>query len=41
MKVLESHDQWVGVTYKEDKAAVVEAIQELIAAGVYPVKLFS
>ena len=41
VKVLESHDQWFGVTYKEDKAAVVEAIQELIAAGVYPVKLFS
>ena len=41
VKVLKSHDQWFGVTYKEDKAAVVEAIQELIAAGVYPVKLFS
>ena len=41
VKVLESHDQWFGVTYKEDKAAVVEAIQELIAAGVYPEKLFS
>lgn len=41
VKVLKSHDQWFGVTYKEDKAAVVEAIQELIAAGVYPEKLFS
>ena len=40
VKVLESHDQWFGVTYKEDKAAVVEAIQELIAAGVYPKRLF-
>ena len=40
VNVLKSHDQWFGVTYKEDKGAVVEAIQELIATGVYPERLF-
>lgn len=40
VQVLESKDQWFGVTYKEDKGAVVEAIKGLIAAGVYPEKLF-
>ena len=40
VKILESRDRWFGVTYKEDKADVVKAFQELIAAGVYPEKLF-
>lgn len=40
VKVLESNDQWFGVTYKEDKGAVVEAIKGLVASGVYPEKLF-
>lgn len=40
VKVLESHDKWFGVTYKEDKATVVEEIQKLIEAGVYPEKLY-
>ncbi len=40
VKVLRSHDQWFGVTYKEDKGAVVSAIRELIDSGVYPGKLF-
>lgn len=40
VKVLRSHDQWFGVTYREDKEAVCKTIQELIAAGVYPEKLF-
>ena len=31
---------WFGVTYKEDKAAVVAAIRKLIADGVYSEKLF-
>lgn len=38
--VLESHDKWFGVTYKEDKESVVESIRELVTAGVYPEKLF-
>ena len=39
-KLLESRDKWFGVTYKEDKADVVKAFKELIAAGVYKEKLF-
>ena len=33
--VLETLDKWFGVTYKEDKEAVVNAIKKLIADGVY------
>ncbi len=36
VKVLESQDKWFGVTYKEDKEKVVEAIAELKAKGTYP-----
>ena len=38
--VLESRDKWFGVTYKEDKPAVVQSFRELIDAGVYGEKLF-
>lgn len=38
--VLESGDKWFGVTYKEDKPAVIRSFRELIAAGVYREKLF-
>ena len=34
--VLKSHDQWHGVTYKEDKPVVVKAIQDLKDSGLYP-----
>lgn len=40
VKVLDTADKWFGVTYKEDKAAVTEAIQKLIEQGVYPEKLY-
>ena len=40
VKVLQSHDQWFGVTYQEDKATVTEAIQRLISRGIYPSRLF-
>jgi len=40
VRLLETQDKWFGVTYKEDKPAVVAAIQKLIADGVYPEKLF-
>lgn len=33
--VLETRDKWFGVTYKEDKEAVVSAIGRLIAEGAY------
>lgn len=36
VKVLKTPDRWFGVTYKEDKEAVVEALRKLVAAGVYP-----
>jgi hypothetical protein len=38
--VLKSVDKWYGVTYKEDKAVVMEAIQNLKDEGVYPQKLW-
>ena len=40
VEVRKSHDEWFGVTYKEDKPDVVAAIQKLIIYGVYPEKLF-
>ena len=40
VRLLETQDKWFGVTYKEDKPAVVAAIQKLIKDGVYPEKLF-
>lgn len=41
VKVLETKDKWFGVTYKEDKAAVVESFKKLIADGVYREELYS
>ena len=38
VKVLDNTDKWYGVTYKEDKASVVEAFRALREAGVYPEK---
>ena len=40
VKVLSSKDKWFGVTYKEDKPFVMESIQKLKDAGVYPDKLW-
>ena len=40
MKVLNSTAQWFGVTYKEDKPAVMAKIRALIDAGEYPEKLW-
>lgn len=40
LRVLRSDAQWHGVTYKEDKPALVAAIQSYIAAGKYPEKLW-
>ena len=38
--LLETKDKWFGVTYKEDKPVVVEAIRKLINQGLYKEKLF-
>lgn len=35
VKILPTEDKWFGVTYKEDKEAVVAAFKDLIAKGVY------
>ncbi len=40
VKVIETPDKWFGVTYREDKQAVVDSLRALIAAGVYPERLF-
>lgn len=39
VKVLKSEDQWFGVTYKEDRETVVEAVKSLIDKGILPDKL--
>ncbi len=39
--VLPTDDQWIGVTYKEDKPAVVESFRRLIASGAYQPDLYA
>ena len=41
MRVLSSEAKWFGVTYKEDRPAVVEKLRALIAADVYPENLWN
>ena len=36
VKVLRSEDKWYGVTYREDKPAVMAAIADKTASGLYP-----
>lgn len=40
VKILDSTDKWLGVTYKEDKENVVNEIKKLIDKGVYPNNLW-
>lgn len=40
VEVMKSLDRWYGVTYREDKEKVVEAIQKLKDDGLYPKKLW-
>lgn len=40
VEVLKTKDKWYGVTYKEDKAVVVNAIRDLKAKGHYPDQLW-
>ena len=40
VQVLETGEKWFGVTYREDKPAVVESFRQLIDAGVYATPLF-
>lgn len=40
VKVLSSNAAWFGVTYQDDKPIVIEKLNKLIEAGVYPSKLW-
>ncbi len=40
VKVLRTTDKWYGITYKEDKERVVNAIANLTKDGIYPQKLW-
>jgi NDP-sugar pyrophosphorylase family protein len=40
VRVLTTESDWFGVTYREDRPRVVEALNALIATGAYPEKLF-
>jgi hypothetical protein len=40
VSVLPTNDTWHGVTYQEDKDAVIDALQKLKDAGVYPASLW-
>jgi len=41
VRVLPTTSNWFGVTYREDKPRVVEALAGLVRAGVYPQKLWT
>ena len=41
LRVLRSAAQWHGVTYKEDKPALMAAIEKMIAEGKYPRNLWA
>ena len=40
VKVLYSHDKWYGVTYREDRAGVAEAMRQKHEQGLYPTPLW-
>ena len=39
VKVLTTNDRWYGVTYREDKPVVIEAIGKMHEQGIYPQSL--
>ena len=41
VKVVPCQEKWYGVTYKEDKQPVMDAISAMVNAGTYPKKLWS
>ena len=41
VRVLSSEDKWYGVTYKEDKPVVVEALTRMRREGLYPMDLWN
>lgn len=40
LRVLRSNAQWYGVTYKEDRAPLMNQVQRMISDGLYPEKLW-
>ena len=38
--VLASHDRWFGMTYREDRETVADALRQLHARGTYPARLW-
>lgn len=40
VKVLQTHDTWFGVTYREDRDMAIKCIHTLIAEGIYPERLW-
>lgn len=40
VKVLPTDEKWIGVTYKEDKPYVKDAIKSMVNTGIYPQKLW-
>lgn len=40
VKVLETNEKWYGVTYKEDRKSVSDALSQKITDGIYPDKLW-
>ena len=40
VKVLTSDAKWFGITYKEDKPAVIARVKKLVESGVYPAQLW-
>ena len=40
VRVLQSDDEWFGVTYRRDKPMAVAKIRSLVEAGVYPERLW-
>ena len=41
VRVLESADKWYGVTYKEDKPVIVNALTRMRQEGLYPMDLWN
>jgi hypothetical protein len=41
VRVLRTNAHWFGVTYREDRAMVVEEIRQLVASGAYPARLWA
>lgn len=40
VRIIESRDQWFGITYREDREQVIAILNELIRQGIYPEKLW-